>query len=47
MSHLFYEPMEDMAFIILSIVTVAVGVYLLRSKKSVTIDISSRYAGSY
>jgi len=47
MSHLFYEPMEDIAFIILSLITVAVGVYLLRSKRSVTIDMSSRYAGSY
>jgi len=47
MSHLFFEPMEDIAFIIFSLITVAVGVYLLMSKRSVIIDTTSRYAGSF
>jgi predicted transporter len=45
---LFYTQMEDIAFIILSLIVILTGIFVLRSKRSVILDItSSRYAGSY
>lgn len=45
---MFYTPMEDIGFIILSIIAIAVGGYLLRSKRIVpAIDMASKYSGSY
>jgi len=47
-THLFYTPMEDIAFMILFVITIVVGGYLLRSKRTVpTLDMSTKYAGSY
>lgn len=47
LDHLFYTPMEDIGFIVLSIIAIAVGGYLLRSKRSVVLDMASKYSGSY
>ena len=48
LDHLFYTPMEDIGFIALSIIAIAVGGYLLRSKRIVpAIDMASKYSGSY
>jgi len=48
LDHLFYTQMEDIAFMILFIITIVVGGYLLRTKRSIpTLDMSTKYSGSY
>lgn len=45
-SPLFYTQIEDIAFTILSLVVITTGAFILWSKKSVTVDMTSKYAGS-
>lgn len=47
-SMLLYTQIEDIAFTILSLIVITTGIFLLRSKKSVTLEMTaSRYAGTY
>jgi len=43
-----FTQIEDIAFTILSLIVMVTGIYLLRSKRTVTVDtVASRYGGTY
>jgi len=43
-----FTQIEDIAFTILSLIVIVTGIFLLRSKRTVTVDtMASRYGGTY